>query len=330
MTSRPVLRASLLVAGALVSVSSLAAAQGTPDTPVPGRTVERTVLEGALVSQTPTVLSELVDETVRRDARSRQRILNEFVTDANGRRLLVATIDEQRVDQPSGGHHVTRAFVSFDADGRASITRREREEVVNKGDGLFVTEIEVTTPSINGSAFVATERIDQRERRAGDQVVSQETTRSVDPTASGRWDVVEQSILTRNVANRTGEQLIYRRDSSGTLVASERIVSREWTAGMQEFRLDEMYARDVNNAGALATRPTRLVETVRSARSGDESETTRTVHEREGDRLQVVERVIERSRADARGGVVIDSELQQPVVHEQLQTVARSRMRKSQ
>lgn len=329
MTSRRVLIASVAVLVASVMIGPFAVAQDARGTRFPQRTVERTVVEGSSINGNATVLSEVVDETVRHDGRTSQRALSEFLTDVNGRRRLVSTIEEHRVEGPDGGHQVTRAYMSFDANGRPSITRREREAVVDRGDGLFVTEIEVTTPSINESAFVATERIDQQERRTGDQLWAKKTTAYADPT-DHRWDIAEQRSLTRNVANRTAEELIYRRDSSGRLVESERIVSREWTAGRQECRTDETYVRDINNAGALATRPTRLVEIVRTHLSDDESETTRTRHERAGDRLHVVERVVERSRRDGRGGLVIDQDLQRPIVHERLQTVATVRTRKSQ
>jgi hypothetical protein len=223
--------------------------------------------------------------------------------------------------------------VYVDFDGRTRTTRREREQRTARGNGLFVTNIEVTESSINAGGFVATERIQQGERQVGDQVVERETTTSVDPTGRGTWNVVEQRMLTRSVANGTTEgiELIYRPDTSGNLVQNERIVSREWAAGGQTFHIEEIYRPDINNGGLLAQQPVRQVEIVRTTLSDGGSETTRTVSERTGDRLQVTERVIERSRPDGRGGLVTDQNVQRSIVVDgRLETAATGRVRESQ
>jgi hypothetical protein len=114
-------------------------------------------------------------------------------------------------------------------------------------------------------------------------------------------------------------------------VQNERVVSREWAAGGQTFRTDEIYRPDINNGGSLAQQPVRQVEIVRTTLSDGGSETTRTVSERTGDRLQVTERVIERSRPDGRGGFVIDQNVQRSIVVDgRLETAATGRVRESQ
>jgi hypothetical protein len=299
----------------------------------PGRTLTRSVVEGPSARGNMTVLSEVVDEAVRRDAGTSQRTRNEFVAGPDGRQRLVSVMEEQRVAQPDGGHQIAREFVDVDFDGRSRTTRREREQRTARGNGLFVTNIEVTESSINAGGFVATERIQQDERQVGDQVVERETTTSVDPTGRGTWNVVEQRMLTRSVANGTTEgiELIYRPDTSGNLVQNERIVSREWAAGGQTFHIEEIYRPDINNGGLLAQQPVRQVEIVRTTLSDGGSETTRTVSERTGDRLQVTERVIERSRPDGRGGLVTDQNVQRSIVVDgRLETAATGRVRESQ
>jgi hypothetical protein len=299
----------------------------------PGRTLTRSVVEGPSARGNMTVLSEVVDETVRRDAGTSQRTRNEFVAGPDGRQRLVSVMEEQRVAQPDGGRQIAREFVDVDFDGRSRTTRREREQRTARGNGLFVTNIEVTESSINAGGFVATERIQQGERQVGDQVVERETTTSVDPTGRGTWNVVEQRMLTRSVANGTTEgiELIYRPDTSGNLVQNERIVSREWAAGGQTFHIEEIYRPDINNGGLLAQQPVRQVEIVRTTLSDGGSETTRTVSERTGDRLQVTERVIERSRPDGRGGLVTDQNVQRSIVVDgRLETAATGRVRESQ
>ena len=299
----------------------------------PGRTLTRSVVEGPSARGNMTVLSEVVDEAVRRDAGTSQRTRNEFVAGPDGRQRLVSVMEEQRVAQPDGGRQIAREFVDVDFDGRSRTTRREREQRTARGNGLFVTNIEVTESSINAGGFVATERIQQDERQVGDQVVERETTTSVDPTGRGTWNVVEQRMLTRSVANGTTEgiELIYRPDTSGNLVQNERIVSREWAAGGQTFHTEEIYRPDINNGGLLAQQPVRQVEIVRTTLSDGGSETTRTVSERTGDRLQVTERVIERSRPDGRGGLVTDQNVQRSIVVDgRLETVVMGRVRESQ
>jgi hypothetical protein len=312
--------------------ASTADAQAARDDQAAGRTLTRSVVEGPSSRGNMTVLSEVVDETVRRDAGTSQRTRSRFTTDAQGRQRLASVMEEQRVAQPDGGHQISREFMDVDLDGRSRTTRREREQLTARGNGLFVTDIEVTESSINGGGFVPTERVQQRQRRVGDQVVEREATTSVDSTGRGAWNVVEQRSLTRSVANGSIEavELIYRPDASGNLVQSERIVSKDWTAGGQAFHTDEIYRQDINNAGSLARQPVEQVETVRTTSSDGGSETIRTVSQRMGDRLQVLERVIERSRPDGRGGFVIEQEVQRAIVNDRVETVATGRRRESQ
>jgi hypothetical protein len=203
---------------------------------------------------------------------------------------------------------------------------------VVRGHGIFVTEIEVTEPSVNGGGFVPTERIEQRERRVGDQIVERESTTYSDPAGRGTWDVLEQRVLTRTIANGRAEavELISRPDASGKLVQSERVVSQEWTAGGRELRTDEIYRRDINNGGALTQRPVQQVDIVRTISPDGGSETTLTVSERPGDQWQVIEQVVERSRPDGRGGILIEQDIQRSVVDGRLETVLTGSTRQSQ
>ena len=330
---RPIVMTSLLMLGLWNPLAEPTAdAQAARDAQAPGGTLTRSVVEGPSTRGAMTVLSEVVEETVRRDGSTSQRTRSEFIADQHGRQRLSSVMEEQRVAQPDGGHQITREFMDLDVDGRSRATRREREQLTARGNGLFVTDIEVTQSSINGGEFVPTERVQQRERRVGDQVVEREATTSVDPTGRGSWSVLEQRVLTRNVAEGRGEavELIYRPDSSGNLVQSERIVSRDWAVGGQEFRTDEIYRQDINNGGSLARQPVQQVETVRTTLSGGGSDTTRTVSQRMGDRLLVIERVIERSRPDGRGALVIEQEVQRSNADGRLETVSTGRKRESQ
>jgi len=323
VTSRPAIATSVL---------ALALWTGAAVLPVQAQdTVLRSTVEDSSAGGT-TVSSEVVDETVARDAGTTVRTRREFVTDADGSRRIVPTIVERRVAGSDGGHQIVREFTATDLNGRPQTTRREREELVAEGNGLFITRIEVTEPSINGGQFVQTERIEQQERRAGDQVVELERTTYADPTGRGAWAVLERRVLARDYADGGAEavEVIYRPDASRNLVESERIVSREWTdARGREFRAEEVYGQDINAAGALTRRPVQQVETVRTSRPDGRSETTRTVSQQAQDRMQVIERVVERSRPDGSGGTVIEQEIQQADADGRFWPVATSRARES-
>lgn len=346
MMPRLIALVSMLVFGLLHPTTPAALAQdireawratsetARPESPTeaPRRTIERSVVEGPSTTWDTSVVSEVVNETLRRDAGTTVRTRNEFVTDANGRHRLVSTMEEQRIARPDGGHQIMRDFAEPDVNGRSRTTRREREEMVVGAHGIFVTEIEVTEPFVNGGGFVPTARIEQRERRVGDQLVERESTTYSDPTARGRWDVLEQRVLTRALVNGSAEavEVISRPDASGKLVQSERIVSKERTAGGREVHTDEIYRRDINNGGALTQHPVQQVEIVRTIRPDGGSETTRTVSERTGDQWQVIEQVVERSRPDGRGGMLIEQEILRSVVYGRLETVLTGSTQRSQ
>jgi hypothetical protein len=112
-------------------------------------------------------------------------------------------------------------------------------------------------------------------------------------------------------------------------VQSERIVSREWAVGGQAFHTDEIYRRDINNGGALTRQPVQQVEIVQTTLSDGGLDTARTVSERVGDRLQVIESAVERARSDGRGGLVVEQEVQRSVVDGRFHIVATGRRRES-
>jgi hypothetical protein len=329
---RPIAMTSLLMLGLWnLREEPTAVAQAAQEAQAPARTLKRSIVEGPSTSGRMTVLSEVVDETVRRDARTSQRTRSEFTIDANGRRRLASVMEEQRVAHEDGGHQITREFVELDVDRRSRTTRREREQLTARGNGLFVTDIEVTEPSINGGGFVPTQRIEMWERRVGDQVVEREATTFINPRGRGTWRVLEQRVLTRDAkGSAEAVELIHRPDSSRNLVQSERVVSREWAVGGQAFHTAEIYRRDINNSGSLTRQPVQLVEIVRTTLPDGGLDTTRTVSDRVGDRLQVTENAVERSRPDGRGGLVIEQEVQRAVVDGRFHTVATGRRRESQ
>lgn len=329
---RPVVTTTILMLG-LWSLrgAPTAIAQTTQPAQAPERTVKRSAIEGRSFIGENVVLSEVVEETVSRDATSR-RTRSEFAADADGHPRLVSVTEEERVAQPEGGYQITREFKEMDIEHRARTTRRERERMTARGNGVFVTETEIAEPTVNEGVFLPIERVEQQERRAGDQVVERKATTSVDPSGRGAWTVAEQRVMTRSAADGRAEEveLVYRPDPSGRLAPSERVVTKEWTSGAQAIRSEEIYRPDINSGGSMSRQPVQHLETVRTTLPTGGSDTTRTVSERVGNGVQVIERTIERARPDGRGGLVIDEEVQRSIVNGSLQTVSTGRRTESQ
>ena len=298
-----------------------------------GRTLERSVIEGPSINGDSTVLSEVEDSQIQIGAETTRRTRREFVTDVNGHPSLVSTLEEQRSVRSDGGERTVRDFTEPDVNGRARSTRREQEETVTNGDGLFRTRIDVSEPSTRGNDLVATERVEQKERRDGDQVLELDRTTYTNRTGSGPWVAQERRVVTREYSEDEirSVEAVYRANDAGNLVESDRIVSREWTGpGGQEHRTEEVFSRDVpDEPRAVTPRLSQRVEMVRTSRSPGSSSTTRTVREPRNDRMQVVEQVVERTRPDGLGGTVIERETQQLDVNGRLQTVSVRRARQS-
>ena len=88
----------------------------------------------------------------------------------------------------------------------------------------------MSEPSINGSGLVATERVEQKERRNGAQIVEFDRTTFTNPLGGVTWVTQERRVLTRSYSEggvRSVES-VFRADDAGNLVQSDRIVSREW------------------------------------------------------------------------------------------------------
>ena len=114
-------------------------AQAARDADAPARTQTRSVLEAPSVRGAATALAEVVEETVRRDARTSQRTRSAYLPDADGRQQLASVMEEQSITQPDGGHQITREFTDVGIDRQSRTTRRESEQLTPRGNGLFVT-----------------------------------------------------------------------------------------------------------------------------------------------------------------------------------------------
>jgi len=294
---------------------------------------ERSVRESSSINGGSTVLSEVEDQELQIGAETTQRTRREFVTDANGRKSLVSTLEERRAVRPDGGEKIVRVYTEPDVNGRGRATRRENEETIAKGDGLFTTRVEVSDSSINGSGLVATERVEQKERRSGEQVVELDRTTFTNPLGGATWIAQERRVLTSDHSEGgvRSVETVFKADDAGNLVQSDRIVSREWTGpGGREYRTEEVFSRDVPNGLRVAEpRLSQQVEIATTNLSAGGWSRTRTVKESRNNLVQVVERIVERARPDGRGGMVIEEETQQLDVNGRLQTLSVRRARES-
>jgi hypothetical protein len=309
---------------------------GAPDTRVvttreerPGRTVERTVVEGPGVDGDATVLSETVEETLAPGARTVERTRQEYAVGPDGTRRLVATVAERTEARADGGRLTVRDYTEPDLNGRTRTTRQEREETVARGDGAYRTRIDIAEPSSRG--LVQTRRIERVEQRDGDELVARDSTTYADPTGRGELEAVERRVLTRERAagSTRSVEVVYRADDNGTLVERERVERRERPRpGGGQIESEEIFTPDINGPGG-SRRLERQVASVRTERPGGGGTTTRTVSEARNGRMQVVERVVERMARDATGDVVIERETRRVDVNGRFRTVSTTRARES-
>jgi hypothetical protein len=297
-----------------------------------GRAVERTTVEGPSTRGEASALAETV-ATTRRGETTTERTRNEYVIGANGGLQLASTVAERRVDRPDGGRRIVRDFSEPDANNRLRPTRREQEDTVAQADGRFRTIVEIAQPSVNGSLFTTVERTERLERREGEELVDLESTTWTDPAGNGRWEAIEQRVLSRDTSGGSARSVetVYKTDGNGNLVESRRIETRERTEpGGREIRTQNIVDGGIGQVGGPPARPfQQRIEAVRTPRADGSWTATRTVSEMRDGRLQVVERVVERARPDGRGGTVIEEETERLDVNGRLQTVRVSRTNES-
>lgn len=292
------------------------------------RTVERQVVERPSINGGYEALLEVVEETVRIDPRTVRRTRRELRPDPNGGQRLARTVEERREEGPDGRLSVVQTTAVPDVNGRLRTTRREVVTTVPAGGGVYRTEIETSVPGIDGSGLVGVERIEQTERREGEELLEAERTTYRRPVGAPRWKAAERRITTRESGDgevRTVEQ-VYRLDGTDRLTLNDRIVTREWTdARGVEHVTQELHSTDSpffarSSAPALY----RKIEVVGTRRPDGSRQTTREVRERTMNGFRLVERVIEESRPTPQGTTTVRT-VQRPDVNGRLRTVSVSR-----
>lgn len=294
---------------------------------------------GSTLAQSSTTRSVVEQPTLNGDSRASSEVetrtnevapgttettRREYGTDANGDSTLLATMAETRVISADGRESVVREFSHPDINGRPEATRRETSETVPEGDGVFRTEIEVSTPDASGTRFVVRERVEQVERRDGPTVESESITYT-NLTNRADWQASEQRVVTQTETDTGTESVenVYRPDGTGSMVHRNQTVRTEWTGSRGETHIrEEVFATDIAGQGRTSElRFHQQIDTVQRTSANGSIETTREVTEERNGRDVVVERVIERSRSDGRGGTVVERETQRRDVNGRLRTV---------
>jgi hypothetical protein len=293
----------------------------------PEGTRERFVVEGPSINGGYGVLLEVEEETVQVDDENSRFIRREYDTDPDGRQRLFRSVEERRVDRSDGSSEVERSVSAPDLNGRMVTERRETERRVEEGPGVFRTEREVQVPGLNSGSFVPSQRIEQTERvDADNRTLELGETMYSSPVGGQGWMVLHRREVSYEYSDdetRSVEQ-VYRPDGNGTLTLSDQVVNRTWTdAQGRERTTEETYARDIPGL-ARSTSPElyRQVDIVAEERPNGGREVTREIREFQVDRMRVVQRVIERTRPDGRGGTVTEREVQQADGNGRLQTVS--------
>ena len=290
------------------------------------RTLETWVVEASSPNGGYESLLEVEEETVRIDPETTRASRREYTMDPDGRRSLLRTVEEERIERPDGGASVVRDISETDANGRPRLTRQETETTTSSGDGAFRTEILAATPGINRSGLVPTERIlETGTRDADDRLLDSDRTTYSDPAGRGNWEALERRITAHEYnAGEVGTvESVYRRNAGGELVLDEQVVSREWTdAGGSDRSTQDVYSTNI--PGQRSPREPRLlrqVEVVRTPTPDGGWEMTREVRESRQGRFQVVERETERGRPNRDGGTDIEREVQRLDANGRLRTV---------
>jgi hypothetical protein len=279
------------------------------------RTIETWVVEASSPNGGFESLLEVEEETVRIDATTERVTRREFATDPDGDRVLRQSVQEERISQSDGTFRVRRDISEMDLNGRPSLARRETETTTPGPDGSFRTETLVSTPGINQSDLVPTDRTLETGRRdAEERLLESDLTVYSDPTGSGRWEALERRITSYDYdggETRTTEN-VYRQDASGDLRLNEQIVATERPeAGGVERRTEDVFSTDIPGERNLRQpQLLRQLQVTREESPGGGWQVTREVREDRQGRFRVVEREVETARPNAGGGVDIERVLE--------------------
>ncbi len=286
-----------------------------------GRKVDTQVLQRPSVDGRQEPLLEREEETTQVDSQTVRVVRRLFNRDPDGRRKLIEVTEEEKRALPGNGESVIRTTSTPDLAGRFQVTRRETQERTPMGADAQQTRTTVFLPNINGG-LARSVQVEQIERKSKNDTTEIRSTTLL-PDGNGRWapsEIKESVIQKEGKEARTEEQRVYRPDSHRQLSLAERTVSREWKdPNGQEQSTVETYS--VNIAGGVRYEDERVhlerrVRIVRSTRPDGSQEVSQQLEQRSivvpSDGLRVIEKSVEVSRPNGRGGTETHRTVQRP------------------
>jgi hypothetical protein len=219
---------------------------------------------------------EIEQEEVKVDAQTTRITRRAYNTSVNGGRELTGTVVEEIKKMPDDRVHAVRTTSKRDANGRLSPVQQDIQDITPLGtDGyrikrtLFVAE--------SGGNFVEKERIQQTERRKGEQNVDIDRVKYV-PDLNGAWSAAERRVSQNTLSKdrtKTNEQ-VYKYDVNNGLTLTRQIESTERKDSKgQTHRQTEAYTADLEGRLSLSSRMTMI----QTPLQGGRQQTTETVEE---------------------------------------------------
>ena len=257
-------------------------------------TTERPDFDGRMkpVLQTTT-------ETVRTGPGTTQIKHDVYAPDANGRQQLVESQQAETHTLPDGSSRTESNTFTPDANGRLTFASREVQETKSPSANVKETNTSIFQTGVN-QAPVESERLQQVEKKISAEVTQNESAHSF-RDGTGQWQTTEtrsEEVRTTKT-ERVSEETVRRRNDTGALSLSEKIVTRESRKNGQDETVTETYS--ANTPGGLASSIGRLeldqrVRQTTSTITGGQQ----TVREVEGRKpgspnepLRVIERTVE-------------------------------------
>lgn len=205
------------------------------------RTIQIQGLDGRLAPY-----QEIETETLQVDATTVRATIRTFGQDVNGAKSLIQLTEEGKHTLPDGDSSVLRNTFNPDVNGKLQPVQREIVETKTIGKDAEETNTTVMLPNINGGLAPAFKTHELRKRREDGTTESQKTTLLAD--GAGKWEVSEtrQVTTSKEGANRTAEERVFRRDGEEKLTEVSRVLSEESNSNSGEKRtIEETYSIDL-------------------------------------------------------------------------------------
>jgi hypothetical protein len=275
---------------------------------VGGRTIITRTLEALSVDGTYTPVAVCEEESVKPDAKSERVTQRSFGFDADGRRVLLETSQQQVRDLGNGNKDAVRTVSQPDANGQMHLVRREQSQSRPVGANAQETKTTVMLPDSNGS-LVPSGMTREVRRQTAPGVEEVRSTQML-PDGNGGWQsgaVREQQVRTDANGNRTIDQKVFRPDANMNLSLSERQVIRDTkqAGGVERREVNSFGQTPAGAVGSVSLDSS--MQVVSTTGPGGAQKTQSTIEQRDpiapGQAPKVTESSVKVSRPNAAGRV---------------------------